>query len=96
MKQTGELDGKFNGNPCKVRVGVMDKVYVLTELVDDYYQHGEYFLGVFKDIPTLEEVNACGAYFGKIYKEQYEQLVEDGSVQYQGYHEFLYLKEVEL
>ena len=75
---------------------VMDKVYVLTELVNDYYQHGEYFLGVFKDVPTLEEVNACGAYFGKIYKEQYEQLIEDGSLQYQGYHEFLYLKEVEL
>ena len=40
----------------------MNKVYVLTELVNDYYQHGEYFLGVFKDIPTLEDVNACGAY----------------------------------
>ena len=24
MKWTGELDGKFNGNPCKVRVGVSD------------------------------------------------------------------------
>ena len=36
----------------------MNKVYVLTELVNDYYQHGEYFLGVFKDIPTLEDVNA--------------------------------------
>ena len=32
----------------------MDKVYVLTESVSDYHQHGEYFLGVFKDIPTLE------------------------------------------
>ena len=76
----------------------MDRVYVLTELVNDYYQHGEYFLGVFKDIPTLEEVNACGAYFGKIYKEQYEQLIEYGSLQYQyqGYHESLYLKGVEL
>ena len=76
----------------------MDKVYVLTELVDDYCRHGEYFLGVFKDIPTLEEVNACDSCFGKIYKEQYEQLIKDGSVQYQylSYHEFLYLKEVEL
>ena len=43
----------------------MDKVYVLTELVSDYYQHGEYFLWVFKDIPTLEQVNACDAYFWK-------------------------------
>ena len=45
-----------------------DKVYVLTELVSDYHQHGEYFLGVFKEIPTLEEVNACGAYFGYVWK----------------------------
>ena len=76
----------------------MDKVYVLTEDINDYNQHGEYFLGAFKNIPTLEEVNACGAYFGKIYKEQYEQLIEYGSLQYQyqGYHESLYLREVEL
>lgn len=74
----------------------MDKVYVLTELVNDYYQHGEYFLGVFKDIPTLEEINACDAYFGKVYKEQYEQLIEDGSLQFLGHREFLFLKEVEL
>ena len=46
----------------------------------------------------MSKVGIClgGAYFGKIYKEQYEQLIEDGSVQYQGYHEFLYLKGVEL
>ena len=74
----------------------MDKVYVLTELVNDYYQHGEYFLGVFKNIPTLEEVNACGAYFGKVYEEQYEQLIEDGSVQFLGWHEFLFLRGMEL
>ena len=24
MKRTGELDGKFNGNPCKVRIGVSE------------------------------------------------------------------------
>ena len=74
----------------------MDKLYVLTELVNDYNQHGEYFLGVFKNIPTFKEVNNCDAYFGKIDKEQYEQLIEYGSLQYQIYHEFLYLKEVEL
>mgnify|MGYP000700479464 CR=1 FL=1 len=32
----------------------MDKVYVLTECVNDYNQYGDYFLGVFKNIPTLE------------------------------------------
>ena len=73
-----------------------DKVYVLTEDINDYNQHGEYFLGVFKNIPTFKEVNACDAYFGKIDKEQYEQLIEYGSLQYQGYHEFLYLREVGL
>ena len=57
----------------------MNKVYVLTEPVSDYNQHGEYFLWVFKEIPTLEYVNTCGAYFGKIYKEQYEQLIESVS-----------------
>ena len=74
----------------------MDKVYVLTERVSDYHQYGEYFLGVFKDIPTLEEINACDAYFGKIYDGQYEQLIEYGSFQYQSYHDFLYLREVKL
>ena len=74
----------------------MDKLYVLTELVNDYYQHGEYFLGVFKDVPTLEEVNACDAYFGKIDKKQYKSLVKDGYLQNQPDYEFLYLKEVGL
>lgn len=74
----------------------MNKVYVLTELVNDYNQYGEYFLGVFKNIPTLREVNACDAYFGKINQEQYEQLIQNGSLQYQNYHEFVYLREVEL
>ena len=75
---------------------MIDKVYVLTERVSDYNQYGVYFLGVFKDIPTLEEVNACDAHFGKICKEQYEQLIEDGILQYQSYQDFLYLREVQL
>ena len=32
----------------------------------------------------------------QIYKEQYEQLIEDGSLQYQSYQDFLYLREVKL
>ena len=74
----------------------MNKVYVLTEDINDYNQHGEYFLGVFKDIPTLEEVNACGAYFGKIYKEQYKLLIKDGYLQNQPDYEFLFLRGVQL
>ena len=74
----------------------MDKVYVLTERVNCYNQYGEYFLGVFKDVPTLEEVNACVACFGKIYNYQYGQLIEYGSFQHQSYHDFLYLREVKL
>ena len=74
----------------------MDKVYVLTERVSDYNQYGDYFLGVFKDIPTLEQVNACDSYFEKIDNDQYEQLIEDGILQYQSYQDFLYLREVKL
>ena len=74
----------------------MDKVYVLTECVNDYNQYGEYFLGVFKNVPTLSEVNTCAAYFGKISNEQYEFLIKNGYLQYLNYHEFLYLRDVEL
>ena len=73
-----------------------DKVYVLTEGINDYNQHGEYFLGAFKNIPTFKEVNACDAYFGKIDKKQYKSLIKDGCLQNKPDYEFLYLKEVEL
>ena len=45
MKWTGELDGKFNGSPCKIRVGVSETysesaILKLTKMVlsifDDY------------------------------------------------------------
>ena len=75
---------------------MVDKVYVLTERVNDYNQYGEYFLGVFKNVPTLSEVNTCAAYFEKISNEQYEFLIKNGYLQYLNYHEFLYLKEVNL
>ena len=74
----------------------MGKVYVLTEYINDYNQHGEYFLGVFKNIPTFKEVNNCGAYFGKIDKNQYKSLIKDGCLQNKPDYEFLYLREVEL
>ena len=74
----------------------MDKVYVLTERVNYYNQYGKYFLGVFKDIPTLEEVNACSPYRGKIYDYQYEQLIKYGIFRYHSYYDFLYLREVKL
>ena len=32
------------------------EVWVLTEEVNDYNQYGEYFLAVFKEKPTLEEL----------------------------------------
>lgn len=32
------------------------EVWVLTYEVNDYDQHGEYFLAVFKEKPTLEEL----------------------------------------
>lgn len=32
------------------------EVWVLTETVNDYNQYGEYFLAVFKEKPTLEEL----------------------------------------
>ena len=74
----------------------MDKVYVLTECVNDYNQYGDYFLGVFKNIPTLEQVNACDAYFGEVNKEQYQSLIQNGWLQYLNDNEFLYLRSVEL
>ena len=74
----------------------MDKVYVLTEEINDYNQHGEYFLCAFKNVPTFKEVNNCDAYFGNINKEQYKSLVKDGYLQNKPDYEFLYLKEVEL
>ena len=74
----------------------MNRVYVLTEEVNDYNQHGEYFLWAFKDIPTLKEVNACDAYFGEINKEQYQSLIQNGCLQHLNHHEFLYLRIVEL
>ena len=73
-----------------------DKVYVLTEEINDYNQHGEYFLGAFKNVPTFKEVNNCDAYFGKIDKEQYKSLIKDGCLQNKPDYEFLYLREVEL
>jgi len=73
-----------------------DKVYVLTEDINDYNQHGEYFLGVFKNIPTFKEVNDCDAYFGKIDNEQYKLLIKDGYLQYHPYYDFLYVRVVEL
>ena len=79
-----------------MRGGVMDKVYVLTEEINDYNQHGEYFLGAFKNVPTFKEVNNCDAYFGKIDKEQYKLLIKDGCLQNKPDYEFLYLREVEL
>ena len=74
----------------------MDKVYVLTEEINDYNQHGEYFLGAFKNVPTFKEDNNCDAYFGKIDKEQYKLLIKDGYLQNKPDYEFLYLREVEL
>lgn len=73
-----------------------DKAYVLTEEINDYNQHGEYFLGAFKNVPTFKEVNNCDAYFGKIDKEQYKLLIKDGYLQNKPDYEFLYLREVEL
>lgn len=32
------------------------EVWVLTEEVNDYNQYGEYFLAVFKEKPTLEDL----------------------------------------
>ena len=54
----------------------MDKLYVLTEEINDYNQHGEYFLGVFKDIPTFKEVNDCDAYFGKLTRNNINHLLK--------------------
>ena len=75
---------------------MIDKVYVLTELVSDYNQHGEYFLGAFKEIPTIEQINTCDSCFGYIDGEQYQSLIEDGYLQYHPYYDFLYVRVVEL
>ena len=73
-----------------------DNVYVLTEGIDDYNQFGEYFLMVFKGIPTIEQINIRDSCFGKINNDQYQSLIEDGFLQSKQHREFLYLKEVEL
>jgi hypothetical protein len=36
------------------------KVFVLTSEYNEYDQHGEYFLAVFKNCPTSEQLAACG------------------------------------
>ena len=87
------VEMKWNGDGVEIMI---DKVYVLTEDINDYNQHGEYFLGAFKNIPTFKEVNACDAYFGEIDKKQYKSLVKDGYLQNKPDYEFLYLREVEL
>lgn len=38
----------------------MDKIWILTEEYNDYDQHGEYFLAVFKEKPNHSKLTSYG------------------------------------
>lgn len=68
--------------------------YTLTVSVNAYDQYGEYLLVVFKDLPTLGEINtACTGSGYRVDKESYSELVTQGSCN--DSNDILYLTKVE-
>ena len=81
MKWSNELDGEFNGIPCKIRVGYSESDY-------NKNLREQRVNNVVKDCGNFDRPKVGGV--------SVDDLLNDGSLQYQGYHEFLYLKGVEL
>lgn len=70
------------------------KVWILTEEYNDYDQHGEYFLGVFRNKPTKEELESCISL--RLSDDLFEHIIAGGGRRTWGIwdEQWYYLKEV--
>ena len=71
----------------------MSKVWVLTTEYNDYDQHGEYFVSVFKNLPTKEQISNKTGFI--VDSPTVEHILSGGGrIEYE--HQWYYLIEVEL
>lgn len=72
-----------------------DTCYVLTEEYNDYDQHGEYFVAVFKTLPTKEQIDKIICYPYQTVKDDFLNHILNGGgrIKYEGH--WYNLREVE-